>query len=221
MGFQDEFEQHQKSQGGGSDFFKFTLGDHAMRILTEPVKKVSRFGHGICYPGAAFCDPAVMDKEYEEKVAKAKEEGKDPKKVNRPNLGVKWSVWAVIRATGDLAIVDLTNSVAEKLLTFMASDEYKFSEFPMPYDVTIKVARKKGVKNPGPKDVEYDLLPARSNTPVTEAELADLGKKTPIGQIIERMQVKQKERDAGGGEASESGGIEYPTEDINPDDIPF
>lgn len=234
MSFADEFEKTEKERGGTSEFYKFKIGDNVMRIMTEPVKKESRFGYGICYPGAPYCDPAVMEQEWKEKqeqyeadVAKAKEAGRDPKlvkKPSRPNTNVKWTVWGLVRATGELAIVDLTNSVAEKLLNFMRSDEYSFKAFPMPYDINIKVTKKK-VANPGPKDIEYDVIASRKDTPVTEEELKELERKAPISQIMERMQAKQKERfESGGADADEhsSGpGIEYPKDDINPDDIPF
>lgn len=243
MSFEEQFEAAQKEMGSTSEFYKFTVGRHVMRIMSEPQKKASRFGHGICYPGAPYCDPAVLQKEWEQKAQAYAEECKLArdkgaterdikliKKPSRPNISVKWSVWALIRATGELAIVDLPNGVAEKLLGFKRDEDEMgtaFEAFPMPYDVKIVVTRKK-VANPGPKDIEYDIVPGTKHTEVTEAESALLAQKVPIEQIIERMNAKAQEKyqsEADGYDGiptEEQGGhIEYPQEDINPDDIPF
>ena len=59
--------------------------------MSEPVKKAQRFGYGICYPGAPYCDPSILEKEwlekvkdYEEDVARVKAKGGDTKKVKKP-----------------------------------------------------------------------------------------------------------------------------------------
>lgn len=220
-----------------------------MRIMTEPVKKISRYNHGICYPGAPYCDPEALQKEYDEKLeiygaeveaARAhgatKEELKKIKKPTTANLSVKWEVWALVRGftdpkgrrdpINDLKIVDLPNKIAEKIYNLKRDKEMgtNFDGFPLPYDVKIVVSRKK-VANPGPKDIEYDLIASPKRVEVTEAEKMQLEKKTPISQILERMYEKQREQTegtgGGGDEQSSSGGIEYPTDDIDPNDIPF
>lgn len=229
MGFKDDMENYQKETAGDGGFYKFTLGDHRMRVFSEPVRKDSRFGYGICYPGAVYCDPVALKKENDEKIAKYNEDvkaalaaGATKESVKKPslsNVGTKWSVWALIRKTGDFSIVDITSSVAQKIYDFMSSDEYKFESFPMPYDITIQVTQKK-VKNPTKKDIEYDVLPARANTPITDEETLAFEKLTPVAQIIGKMQAKQKDKMENGGDQS-SAPIDYPEEDINAEDIPF
>ncbi len=238
MSFEDDFEQHQKETQSVSEFYKFSIGDHVMRIMSEPIKKASRFGFGVCYPGAPYCDPAVLESEYQKKmeeygeeVEAARKKGaterdlKAIKKPSRSNINVKWSVWALIRKTGDFAIVDLPNGVAEALLALKKDKDMgtSFDSFPMPYDVKVVVTRKK-VANPGPKDIEYSLVAGQIRKEVTEVEIAEFEKKAPLSQIMERMQAKAKEKfEAEGGDQPEEhhGGIEYPKDDINPDDIPF
>jgi len=231
MSFADEYQRHQQETQQGGDFYKFKKGDNKFRILTEPVKKVSRWGHGICYPGAVYCDPKALEEEYKKKMAEyaievdeAKKAGlPKPKEPTRPRVSAKWSVWAIDRATGNNVILEMPDQIAEKLINFMTSDEYRFEIFPMPYDVNITADGKVGTK-----DVKYDMLPARANTPVTEEELDKLATLTPIADIIARMQAKKKREDGvAAGEAADPAaaaadeGIQYPDEDINPADIPF
>lgn len=247
MSFEEDFETTQKEMSSTSDFYKFKVGAHVMRIMSEPVKKAQRFGYGVCYPGAPYCDPAALQKEFDDKqqeyadamkAARAKgaseRELKAIKKPSRSNISVKWSVWALVRSftpekgsaitIGELAIVDLPNGVAEKLLGFKRDKDMgtSFDGFPMPYDVKVVVTRKK-VANPGPKDIEYDIVASQKHADVTDDELAMMEKKTSVADIVERMGVKAKEKfEGGGGDENEtSGGVEYPKDDINPDDIPF
>lgn len=237
MSFEDEFEQHQKETASTSEFYKFGIGDHVMRIMSEPVKKAQRFGYGVCYPGAPYCDPAVLEAELQKKmeaygneVEVARKGGateKDLKRIKKPtrsNVSVKWSVWGLIRKTGEFAIVDLPNGVAEALLNLKRDKDMGtgFAGFPMPYDVKIIVTRKK-VANPGPKDIEYSIVGSQTRKNVTEEEKLAFEKKAPISQILERMQAKAKEKFEGGddADAEHHGGVEYPKDDINPDDIPF
>lgn len=220
MAFRDEVDTAGKEMGGGGDWYKFKEGDNRMRILSEPIIKVSRFGFGICYEGAPYCQKATLDRELEEAKAKAKAEGKDASKATIKLPGKKWCAWAVLRGKDSedyFGIVELPYGVSKSLRELMDSDEAGFKGWPMPYDINIKA------KGAGTLSVEYQLIPKRENTDVTEAELEELAKCTPVSQILDRMKDKQRQKVEGGGTASaaSSGPIEYPTEDINPDDIPF
>lgn len=215
MGFKDEFDQHKKESSTSGEFFKFKKdGDYKFRLMSEPIKKVSRWGYGICYEGAPYCQKATLDKEWEEAKAKAKAEGKDPNKVNRPSLSVKWMTWALDYGSDGFVILDLNNKVAGSIREMADSDEYKFEGFPMPYDITIRV------KNAGTKEAEYTILASRKNTEVPAEKMEEFDKLTPIQQIKERIQAKQKEKTEGGGKDADLEAA-YPDEEINPDDIPF
>lgn len=216
MAFKDDFDQAQKEMGSANgEFFKFKKdGDYKFRIMSEPIKKVSRFPQGICYEGAPYCQKAALEADYKTAQEKAKAEGKDPSKVNMPNLSVKWMVWAYSYETNAYVILDMANSIASELRVYMDSDEYGFKEFPMPYDIKISV------KNAGTKEVEYKVIAARKNSDIAPELMEEYEKLTPIQQVKERLQAKQKERIEGTA-TSPAAPIEYPTDDINAEDIPF
>lgn len=220
MGFQDEVETAGKEMGGGGDWYKFKEGDNKMRILSEPIIKVSRFGYGICYEGAPYCQKATLDKELDEAKAKAKAEGKDPSKATIKMPSKKWCAWAILRGkdgADSIVLAELPYGISKSLLELMNSDEAGWKGWPMPYDINIKA------KGAGSMGVEYQLIPNRANTDVTDTEMEDYNKCTPVTQILDRMKDKQKQKVEGGGApvASGSDAIEYPSEEINPDDIPF
>jgi uncharacterized protein with von Willebrand factor type A (vWA) domain len=67
------------------------------------------------------------------------------------------------------------------------NEEYKYDEIP-PYDVIIKRTK----TGPNATDVEYSLIPARTNTPLTDAEVAMSSGKGSLEQIVEKMKEKSK-----------------------------
>lgn len=220
MSFREEYDEHQRSSGSG-DFFKFKKdGDYVFRILTEPVKKVSRYGYGICYEGAPYCQKAQIDQDWQALQQKAVAAGKNPKDVKRPGVSVKWMSWAILRekvnnaVENSYVIFEMPGKIATPIREYMDSEDYGFKEWPMPYDITIKV------KDAGQTSVEYTVLPARKNTPLTDEEQEAMAKLMSIQSIKERIQAKQKEKYESEGSATGTK-VEYPTDDINPDDIPF
>lgn len=217
MGFKDEVDTAGREMGGGGDWYKFVEGDNKMRLLTEPVIKVSRFGFGICYEGAPYCQKATLDRELEEAKQKAKAAGnKEWAKATIKMPGKKWCTWAVIRGKDGvdaMGIVELPYGVSKELRTMMDSDEAGFKGWPMPYDINIKA------KGAGKLTVEYTIIADRQNKDVTAEELADLEKCTPVTQILDRMKDKQRQKIEGGSATTETSG--HGVEDINPDDIPF
>lgn len=222
MGFKDEVDTAARSMGGGGDWYKFVEGDNKVRLLTEPVIKVSRFGYGICYEGAPYCQKATLDRELDEAKQKAKAAGdKDWAKATIKMPGKKWCAWGIVRGNKEkdvedvMAIIELPYGVSKELRTMMDSDEAGFKGWPMPYDINVKA------KGAGKLTVEYTVIADRQNKDVTPEELAELEKCTPVTQILDRMKDKQRQKVEGGGAAVASGPVEYPTEDINPDDIPF
>lgn len=217
MGFRDDVEKEKSS----SDFYKFVKGDQKFRIMSEPALMKTRFGdkYGICFDGAPYCDPSVMQKEYEEKVEQAKKDGKDPAKVSKPSLTSKYMCWAVLRGKTPeqdrMVIVKIPKQLAEKLLTWMDSEEYGFKEFPMPYDVIINAD-----ENVGTTKVKYEMMASRKETPVLESEIEELSKKTPCDQIIDKMKAKRK-AEFEGLEVAGDAPVDYPEEEVNAEDIPF
>ena len=218
MSFKDQLDEVSKDMNTESDFYKFKDGDNKLRILTEPTIQVSRFGYGICYEGAAYCQQSELDKEYERKMAEAKSQGKDPKKVSRPMLTKKWMAWAIDRSNGKLVIVTLPYRISKSLREHMDSEESGFEGFPMPYDINIKA------KNAGTKEVEYEFIASRKDTPVTKEELHELEGKTPVDQILDRMKSRSKERyeqEHTAPKTQEELEAEEAEQNLDPDAIPF
>lgn len=219
-------QAQRESEAGG--FYKFREGDNKFQILSEPTIQVSRYGYGICYEGAPYCQKETLEKDYQEAIAKAKAAGKSAdeiKKIARPNLTKKWMCWAIERGAEvenpNIVILTLPYGVSKSLNEMKNSEEAGFTGWPMPYSINIKA------KNAGKKEVEYELIASRKNTEVTEEELADLAKLSPISQILDRMKAKQQEKMGGAqGEGTNpnvpaGAGFDYPKDEINPDDIPF
>ena len=210
MGFKDDIDDGKQD----SDFYKFVAGDQKFRIMAEPIKKVSRWGHGICYDGAPYCDEVKMQEEYQAKIEKAKQDGKDPKKVEVPNLSTKYMTWAILRGEkrDRFVILELPKQLAEKIRTWMDSEEYAFSYFPMPYDITINAD-----KNVGTTKVKYDILPARKETPITDEESLEYEKLTPIDQLLQKIKDKQERKVLGEVDLHDS----IPDDEVSPDDVAF
>jgi hypothetical protein len=112
----------------------------------------------------------------------------------------------------------------------------------MPYDITIMA------KGAGTKDVEYTVVGARQNTPLTDDEAKAFEGKPSIDEVIEKLREKQgsepvvqqgshqtqqngpgydKFRSAGNSMVQENGGLESIPEpisessEIDVSDIPF
>lgn len=217
----DDFRSSVDNARSDGDWVKFKEGDNRMRILSEPTIKVSRFGHGICYEGAPYCQKVTLDKELADAKEKAKAEGKkDWDKITIKMPSKKWCAWAILRGkdggANTFGIVELPYGVSKTLRELMDSDEAGFKSFPMPYDINIKA------KGAGSMGVEYTVIASRTSSEVTDEERIDFEKLTPVSQILDRMKDKQRQKTDGGSSASTEGKkVEYPREDINPDDIPF
>jgi hypothetical protein len=118
----------------------------------------------------------------------------------------KYWTWAILRETGDFKIVKLPLTVAKQITMLGTDPDYQFSGFPMPYDITVNA------KNAGTKEVEYSVVASRQNTDVTPEETEELGKKTPISEIIEKM------RDKEGKTTPKESSVDYPPFE---DDVTF
>jgi hypothetical protein len=213
--FETGVDKVSKEMGSSSDFYKLVEGDNRLHILTEPNIEVSRWGFGTCYEGAPFCNEKLMDAEYEAKVAKAKADGLDPKDISQPQLTKKWLCWAIDRKSQKLVILTLTWAIAKQLTALKRSEESGFEGWPMPYGINIS-ATDNGKKFNGKVVFDYNILPSRKDTAITEEELAKLAKCTPVETIIEKK--KEKARAAQGGVSTSE---PVHTEEEASDDIPF
>lgn len=191
-----------------SDWFKIKEGDNKIRILVEPAKMFEKFNRGVVYKGCDFATEATM----------------------------KYLTHIKDYADNKIKVMKIPYSIMEQIVGYMTNEEYAFSTFPMPYDITIKAT------NAGTKEVSYTVIPARSNSEVDEKTISELAKKKPPTEIVDKMQENQIKKDKEAGiyvspeeqgarirkELAEKQGtesfediIEYPVEELNPNDIPF
>jgi hypothetical protein len=81
-------------------------------------------------------------------------------------------------ATKTIRLAFFAKTIARKLAELQMDTEYGFNDLPMPYDLNVKV------KNAGKREAEYEVLPARSNTPVPQEALDALAKEPTIEKVL-------------------------------------
>lgn len=205
----EDWWETETKQSNGDDFYKLVEGSNRMRILTTfvKVKTLNRRGK---YAGMFFGSDAEEKRLFEET-----ETGADGKKKPVNSISTKGWAWAVVRGAAkdgsqdELKIVQLSKKVLGQLTALKAQPDYEFDGFPMPYDITINA------KGAGTKEVEYTVIGARQSTEVTEREMAELNKRKPIQDIVQRIYEKQENKKA------DEKPLEYPSDEVNPEDIPF
>lgn len=200
--------QEHNAAKNSTDWFKFKEGANTFRVLTEPVMMFEKFGQGICYTDCGY--------------------------QGSPKL----LTWILDRADGKIKLAKIPFSKGEELLNLENDADYGFTGFPMPYDITISA------ENAGTKEVKYWAPLPRPVKALPDEILADLKMVKPCTGIIEKMKANQKQkhiedgtfqkeqdrkaalaqelaskRVVGGGKPIDS--IDYPTDNISPDDIPF
>ena len=215
MSLIDEVNQAEKENGvgGSTEYLNLQEGDNKMRILSKPEVCAYHFLAGPkknvpCYGMHRNCPHHEEDNQ---------------------SPSVKWWAWVIDRVDGKVKLCKLPHKVFKQIAEYQTNPEYQFETFPMPYDITLKV------KNVGTKEAEYQVIPARSNSDLTPEEKEVFSKKNDVKNIVEKMKAKQAKLDGReytpkeGSEApanqetqeSTLPTIEYPDEEINPDDIPF
>jgi hypothetical protein len=96
----------------------------------------------------------------------------------------KWLCYVLDRRDGKVKPHFMPHKIYKAIEALQTSEDYAFAEVPMPYDLTIHA------KGAGTVDVEYTLMPARKETPVTEDEELDLYKQKPLKDF--QQQLKEK-----------------------------
>lgn len=203
MGFMDDVKQESKKYGGTSDanYFKFEeKGLYRMRILTKPTVIATHFfGKG---------SPSVVCVGIDEGCTFHGEKDKRP--------SIKLATYVIDRADEDkIKMAELPLSISYGLNDLQDDEDFAFSEFPMPYDVKVMY----DPDNTDPKMI-YRIQPSPKREEVTEDQVGILEKKmehqTPE-QYVEKKKQRQKDKSVDGS----SKGVDYPKDDINPEDIPF
>lgn len=89
----------------------------------------------------------------------------------------KWLCYVIDRADGKVRAFFMPHVIYKQIEALQVNPDYEFDDVPMPYDLTITVT------NAGTKEAKYLLVPARKNTPITDAEFEDFGKQKPLEEL--------------------------------------
>jgi len=120
-------------------------------------------------------------------------------------VSIKGVCWVL--QDGDLKQAKLPYSVVKSIRAIQQDPEWDFT-FPFPHTLSLTA---KGAKT---KEVEYNLTPSPKKVEIPKTILDELAKKPSPDEIIEKIKNAPAK-------ATAPKTYEYPTEDINPEDIPF
>lgn len=175
-----------------SDFLTLKVGKNPLRIVSDFVK-VQIIYKGKYVPGVKGSS------KYMGHLTPGRKLDADEK------ITTQGWAWVINRETGEFKIAQFGHSILGQIMGLKTDPEYAFTEFPMPYDITIS--------NTGDGANRYSTIAARQNTPITEEEMAQLNKKKTIKDIIGAIIEKQSKP------AETTKPVVYPENEINPDDI--
>lgn len=101
--------------------------------------------------------------------------------------------------------------VVVKAIRALAEDPEWDFDVPFPHMLTLNA------EGAGTKEVKYSLTPSPKKVEIPKAVLAELAKKPKPEEMVEKFKGKKSETS----DNTEDDTVDYPSEDINPDDIPF
>lgn len=168
--FEEELSVAEKQYGiGGGDIFKFKEGDNKFRVLSA---------------GKPIATHRISQKEYH--TCYGQDEGCPYHEEDNANPSVKFVMWIIDRADGKVKLAFMPHTIVKALRDLQNNPDYQFDAVPMPYDITVKATKA------GTKEVEYSVVPARTNSELTVDEQRAFEDKKTVDEVIEGM--KQKER---------------------------
>jgi hypothetical protein len=109
----------------------------------------------------------------------------------------KWLCQILDRADGRVKLFFMPHTIYKQIAALQQSEDYAFYDVPMPYDITITA------KGAGTIEVEYTLMPARKETPLTEDERELLSAAKPIKDIKKALDEKAAEKKPATSEAQQ------------------
>ena len=207
-------KEHGVGQGSG-DFMKLEEGDNKVRIVSE-YEVLSKYWLG---------GRSVINVGDDKGVEYPKKDGKG----NDVRSSAKFLMYVIDRADGKIKMLESNWTIVSGIRDLSVDEDYAFDEESgLPgYDLKIKKTK----TGPNPTDVEYNVLPSPTKTPLTDDEKADVEALTPMSTVVDRFKKKEMERIQAGefeqygvkftGEKKYAGDEEKPADEIDPDDIPF
>ncbi len=116
----------------------------------------------------------------------------------------KWLCYILDRRDQKLKTYFMPHTIYKQIEALQLDTDYAFAEVPMPYDLTVNA------KGAGTKEVEYSVIPAKKETPLTADEEAELDQAKPIAEVKQALRDKQAK------EAEQP-----PAPEITDNDVPF
>ncbi len=212
------------SQYDKDERFKLVEGNNRIRILSMLEPYFSHFNlsgyNGICLGKDLQC-PGCIEDDRRRELKQQDLKGNEKLQMTR---NIQWLAHILDYSDNNVKLAWLAYKVGKKIGEWQIDPEYAFNEVPMPYDITIVAIKKKG--KDGKDKIQTDSIDAgRQNTSVAPEVLAKLEKTKSVKDIKELIKNK-KARELGikiEGDIEDTSGIslEYPTEEISPDDVPF
>lgn len=126
----------------------------------------------------------------------------------------KWLCYVLDRRDGKVKVHFMPHTVYKTIEALQENPDYTFQTVPMPYDITVMA------KGAGTKEVEYSLIPARKETPLTDDEEADLEKQKPLEDVQKAIFEKAQKKNGTESPASSHHDDDEPPP-ISDEDIPW
>ena len=180
-----------KDEDKSSDWFSFKEGPNKVRVLSSG-SPLATVMQGREFRGAYYQGRELLDGE---------------------TVSEKWWTWIIDRADSNIKIAKFGKKILQQLASYQHSPRFKFDSLPMPYDIIITAT------GAGTKEVVYTIMPDEE-IEITTKEEEEYSKKTPIGDLTDKVREKQMKKD-GAKSVETTKPIEYPEDKINPEDIPF
>jgi hypothetical protein len=96
----------------------------------------------------------------------------------------KWLCYVIDRVDGKVKLFFMPHKIYKAIEALQFSEDYTFSDVPMPYDLTINA------ENAGTMQVKYALIPAKKEKPLTSAEVEEFAKVKPLAEIQKALKDK-------------------------------
>lgn len=211
----NDLDTEARSYGGGqsqSNMFEFKKGANKIRILYFPVILATHFfGKG---------NPSTICVGIDEG-CKFHGEGapKDEKTGNPKSPSLKLITYVIDREDSRVKLAELPLSIRYSLQDLQNTEGFDFADFPMPYDV--QVMSDPDNKDPKAKYRTTGIPKMVPLTPEEQSELDEVLKKITPEEYVEKRKAKVTGNVAGTVADPKRDVIDYLSEDINPEDIPF
>lgn len=106
----------------------------------------------------------------------------EPAEEGDTGISIKGVCWVL--QDDAIKLAKLPYTAVKAIRAFQNDEETRFEEFPMPYAINVKA------KGAGTKEVEYQIIPSRKETPVAKEVLVELAKKPTPEEMVEKMKNK-------------------------------